>query len=236
MALRHAIFHPQLFYQIMKLNIKYDLEKDVENYLRTLYKFDFEKHGRKNIEGQLLADYPPEFREKIKSAKNKEEAEKHIRDYIQNNFAQRTDLQKRIIDDFKDAWNTEGAKLIKKLEDVYGENFPFKEITIYLVSNKRCPYNFKERWIMVYAKSGVKTKLYTLMHELNHFMFYYYFPPKKLEIKSKQEYESLKEALTVLTSPEEQGYPAQQKLRAWLKEQKGTVGEILQNEKWKSLL
>src|SRR3989304_940746 len=60
--------------------------------------------------------------------------------------------------------------------------------------------------------------------ELNHFMFYYYFGKLRGEL-GHEKFESLKEALTVFTNPDEEGYPAQRRLRAWLARQKGTLLE-----------
>lgn len=45
----------------MKLVIKYSQEMDVNNYLWTLYKFDFDDYGRKNMEDRLLSNFPPDF-------------------------------------------------------------------------------------------------------------------------------------------------------------------------------
>lgn len=85
---------------------------------------------------------------------------------------------------------------------------------------------------MVFGETTIKRQLQILTHELNHFMFYYYFGALK-ERLGKERFESIKEALTVFTNPEEKGYPAQQKLRAWLTEQKETIPKIIKNNKWR---
>lgn len=61
----------------MKLVIKYSQEMDVNNYLWTLYKFDFDDYGRKNMEDRLLSNFPPDFQKDLKAAKNKTEAKKN---------------------------------------------------------------------------------------------------------------------------------------------------------------
>jgi len=76
----------------MKLVIKYSQEMDVNNYLWTLYKFDFDDYGRKNMEDRLLSNFPPDFQKDLKAAKNKTEAKKIISKFITENFASRTDL------------------------------------------------------------------------------------------------------------------------------------------------
>ena len=67
-------------------------------------------------------------------------------------------------------------------------------------------------------------------------MFYYYFFGKLRRKLGKEKFESLKEALTVLTNPEEQGYPAQGDLRSWLAKQKRSVPKIIESEGWKNYL
>ncbi len=183
----------------------------------------------------MLSNFPLDFQKDLKVAKNKSEAKKVIEKFIAENFGSRTDIHKRIINDLRQGWKENSAGLIKKLEKVYGKPFPFEEITVYLVSNKICPYNYGQKWIMVYAKASVSDKLGILLHELNHFMFYYYISGDDLEL-NKKHYEALKEAVTVFTNPNEMGYPDHQKLRAWLKRQKGTIPEILKNERWRELL
>lgn len=49
-------------------------------------------------------------------------------------------------------------------------------------------------------------------------------------------YKQIKKVLSVFTNPEENGYPAQQKLREWLKKQKGTIPEIIQAGGWEKYL
>lgn len=52
----------------------------------------------------------------------------------------------------------------------------------------------------------------------------------------KYKFAALKESLTIFTNPEENGYPAHQKLRSWLKDQHGTIGEIIASGEWEKYL
>lgn len=98
-----------------------------------------------------------------------------------------------------------------------------------------CPYNFEKKWIIVFAGASIEKQLQILTHELNHFMFYHYFGELKKEI-GEEELESLKEVLTVLTNPEEKGYPDQQELRIWLLWQNKTIPEIIEDGGWRKYL
>lgn len=217
----------------MQIKVTYSKEKDIDNYINSVWRFKWNKHGRKGIREKLLDPFPENFKKNLTAAEDEYMARDVVNKFLQNDI---TAQMENIASALSGGWDEKGAEIISKLEKVYGGEVPFPVLTIYLTTLQISPYNYNQKWIMVAAHRTIDRQLYTITHELNHFMFYYYFPPEKLGIKSKQEYESLKEALTVLTSPEEQGYPAQQKLRAWLKKQKGTVREILQNKEWKNYL
>ena len=58
---------------------------------------------------------------------------------------------------------------------------------------------------------------------------------KRTEKLGEEKFEDLKEALTVLTNPEEKGYPAHQKLRQFIRQYrdqslKNTIGLIVANQ------
>jgi len=87
---------------------------------------------------------------------------------------------------------------------------------------------------MVFKNASKEQHINIVVHELNHFMFYYYFPHLKEKLKEER-FEDLKETLTVLTNPEEKGYPAHQKLRQFIwrhrnQSLENTIGLIVENK------
>ena len=219
----------------MLINISFSLQYEIDNYLNSLWKFKWEKHGRQNYQEKLLKPFPVWFKNKLKQAKTKSEAGKVIGGFIQENILTKAKKYKDLSANLEKTWKLKQIETLSKLESVYGNPVPFNKLTVYLTSIPICPYSFKEGWIMVFANAPIDEQISTIRHELNHFMFYYYFPQMKKSLGINK-YESLKEALTVFTNPEEVGYPAQRKLRTWLKSQKGTVGEILKNQEFLNLL
>lgn len=219
----------------MKLKITYSLEKEIDNYINSLYSFRWHKHGRNDIQEKLLSPFPEDFKKNLKNAKSEKEARAVVREFRSQNLQKTRESYKKIATVLEKAWEREGEKIINKLEKVYGKKFPFSSLTIYLSSIPICPYNYKEKWIMMFANTSSENQLRIILHELNHFMFYYYFANLRREL-GEEKFESLKEALTVLTNPEEKGYPSQKELRKWLKSQKGTISEILERKEWKKLL
>lgn len=217
----------------MQIKVSYSFHHEVENYLNSLYRFGWLKHGRTDIQERLLRPFPKSFRSALRGAKNEQEAEEVIKTFLRSGLEQREKSYANVAKNLEQAWKKKGRAIEKSLEDLYDQPVPFNKVNIYLSSIPICPYNFNERWIMLFANTSQERQLQILTNELNHFMFHYYFGKLKVEL-GKQKFESLKEALTVFTNPEEKGYPAQRKLRAWLKKQTDkTIPQIISSGGWK---
>ena len=201
----------------------------------SLYSFRWLKHGRNDIQNKLLSSLPVQFRDSLKGATNDDAAKKIISDFLSENLEGRKAKYSLIGKEMELSWVKQGHVIEKKLQKLYDNPVPFKTLKIYLSSLPICPYNYEKGWIMVFAGTKVERRLQILTHELNHFMFYYYFGYLRKEL-GKEKFESLKEALTIFTNPEEKGYPAQQKLRTWLAKQKGSIPTIIESRGWKKYL
>lgn len=185
----------------MKFIVKYSLQKDLNNYLARLYNKNRYSYGR--APDFILKKFPLSFQQQIKKSKSVESITTIIKKYWQEtrpkNFFYHI---KTTVKDTEKVLNQNKKTIIGKLESVYSQKFPFKEITVFLTTLPICPYNYQERWFMV-SSTDKKKIINTATHELNHFMFYYLYadflkqkniPTKKIEI--------IKEALAVLTNPE----------------------------------
>jgi hypothetical protein len=97
--------------------------------------------------------------------------------------------------------NQEKDLIIKPLERVYQAKFPFSQIKVYMTTIPICPYNYSQRWFMVLKQSKITSFIKTALHELNHFMFIYYYQ-QKLESKNfnPNHIHFVREALAILTS------------------------------------
>ncbi len=91
-------------------------------------------------------------------------------------------------------------KIIKPLENLYQNKFPFGKINIFLTTFYRCPYWYPD-WFMCYSDATPEKLIQISLHELNHFMFYFYWRDKLIKkgVTEKQ-IEYLKEALAILTN------------------------------------
>ncbi len=220
----------------MKIIVDYSLDLDTWNYLRSVYRFVWYIHGRSNLQKKLLSALPEDLVADLKSTKDEKQARKTIKKFLLKNIEVRKKKYFLIAQNIESAWEKESFEIETKLEKLYENKIPFRSIKIFLSTLPICPYNFEKKWIMVFGETNTKKQLQIITHELNHFMFYYYFGEIKNEL-GKEKFESLKEALTVFTNPEEKGYPNQKRIRDWLSKQKRrSIPEIIKSGRWKEYL
>ncbi|MDO8507750.1 MAG: hypothetical protein Q7S53_04250 [bacterium] len=202
----------------MKFKVEYSIEKDMVPYLNAVWKMQYKTFGRNNLRERLLSSKPEQFQKDIKKAKTEEEAKIVINDFLYENleknkaeFAQKIKKIQKNLDDNKE-------KIIGKLEKLYNKEFPFNVITIYLTTAGICPYNYEKRWFMTYANADEARVLSVASHELNHFMFfYYYLPSLKKEGIDDHKLMVLKEALVVLDPNDTDKKPQAEDLKKFLK-------------------
>lgn len=196
----------------MKLNITYSPEKDAQNHVNTVYKFRFLKHGREDIQQKLLSKLPSKLQEVITSATSDTDAHDKILKFLKAWQKQQPNLINNSINNLQFYWNKTGSAIIKSLEFFYQKPLPFDEITIYLTMAPISPYSFEGKYIFIFAQIPPMGQVGTILHELNHFMFYHYYPELKDKL-GEEKYELLKESLTFFTNPNQIGKPDEDKLR-----------------------
>lgn len=174
------------------------------------------------MENKLLKYFREEFKVQIGNAQTKEGATAIIRNYLDNlpqSFKDQTSVLilgvGKILEDHQ-------TEIISLLETVYQKKFPFDKITVFLTSLGICPYNYEKKWFMSRRSNSVEGHINTAKHELNHFMFYFYY----LDLLTKKglpndKIEKLKEALAILTNPEGNDKPDVKELEEYIKSLKG---------------
>ncbi|MEK7447433.1 MAG: hypothetical protein AAB632_01380 [Patescibacteria group bacterium] len=215
----------------MKFIVEYSIERDMYNYLNAIWRMKYTSFGRDDLREKLLSSKPEQFQEDIKKAKTEEEAKKVIVSYLESRLKTKKpeidknirDIQK-VIDDNKDV-------IIKTLESVFNKDFSFDEVFVYLTTAGICPLNFEKRWFMVYDNANDETVVRVATHELNHFMFFYYYTEKLKTRMDIHRFKVLKEALVILTNPEGNrgGKPETIELEGYLKTVQGRpMDEIIE--------
>jgi len=213
----------------MQFLVDYSQGKDIQNYLNAGWKFTYAKHGRENIQEKLLQNYPQDFKTKLLEAKTKDVAEKVVKDFLGSRSEDFNRITKLIIKICQQVLDEEKQNIIDLLQKIYQNPFPFEKITVYITTFSISPYNYKDRWFMVTRNNSIAGFVNTAKHELNHFMFYYYYL-ERLEQQniSQEKIEKLKEALAIISNPEGNNKPDIKELESYLKTLSGkTMDEII---------
>ncbi len=196
---------------MLNLNIQYSLEKDAETYVSYVYQFEALEHGRVNPKKELLERLDQELQNILANTKDKETAYTEVLSYLTKKNYENPQLLKNSIKTLEDRWNAVGSQVIYSLEFLYNKPFPFENVTLYLTTNNICPYSYEDKYFFANYKYASE-QMDIAKHELNHFMFYYYYDSlrNKLDL---EKYELLKEALTLFSSPNQTGKPNELPLR-----------------------
>jgi len=212
----------------MKLHFAYDIEKDIENFIK----------GTRAVNSKKPTKFQTSFSEKYG---DNFEAEK-VKAFIEEqDKISGFDANKEIVA-VEERWKIAEPIFIERVEKIFGISYPAPIITVYLTHNQRCTYNIEENYFFVQIGSEFSNN--TIMHELLHFYTWHAFGKKLLdEGLSKLAYNDIKESLTELLNLEfsdllngkpDNGYPQHQEMRAevkrlWLeiKNIQAVIGKLL---------
>lgn len=193
------------------MNVEYSVQKDASTYINFIRNFNSYKHGRENIQSNLLKNLEPPLKEILEHAETDEEALARITSYLEKAYKDNPDIIESSISKLEASWEAVGRNIIYNLEFLYQKSFPFESVTVFLTTNNIFPHNYNNRYFYITHK-GVSTQLSTIKHELNHFMFYYYYDSLE-DTLGDEKYELLKESLTLFSNPDKEGKPNEKELR-----------------------
>lgn len=192
----------------MKINFKYDKEKDVWCLLN--------KGKSSNNSSKPTAVYQ-ELVSKAGDNPDEVATSLFIDEYLKANNLQ----PETFIQSYQEIFGGISADFQAVAERVFGVSLN-KDITAYLTINSRCPYSIEEGWFFVSMSKGHPSL--TMMHELWHFYTWEKFGAEWMAKLGKEKYNDIKEALTVLLNiecrhllpegSEDNGYPQHQKIRS----------------------
>ena len=192
----------------MKLHFAYNIEKDIENFIK----------GTNATNSKKPTKFQISFSEKYGENFEAEKVKAFIEEQDKvNGF----DANKEIVA-VEARWKTAEPIFIERVEKLFGISYPAPIITVYLTNNERCTYNIEQNYFFV--RIGSEFSNNTIMHELLHFYTWHAFGKKLLDDGlSKLAYNDIKESLTELLNLEfsdlmngkrDEGYPQHQDMRA----------------------
>lgn len=184
-----------------KLSIRYDLNKDAENFIK----------GKNSINSQI----PTKFQQEYENSNDSDYSEEKVRLFLELrgkdiNFEQ-------IAIKIKDQWNPIENEFVLRCEEIFGIRLE-SEVIGYLSQNQKCTYNWRENYFFIYYNS--LNPLKTIMHELLHF-----YTHRKYDsfVIDSNKFNDIKESLTVLLNvdfadlmngEEDRGYEQHQQMRS----------------------
>lgn len=170
----------------MQIIFKYDLQKDIENFLKS----SSAVNSKKPTKLQRL------HMEKYGTEPQAENAGSFIAEYQQSN---QINIGQRL-ENIEEDWRIVERQIIERMEKLFGMKYP-DDITVYLSSNSRCTYNIADNYFFVHIESTHSNG--TIAHELLHF-YTWLALHTDLEQKgiSAERYNEIKESLTELLNIE----------------------------------
>lgn len=172
----------------MQLIFKYNLEKDMENFLIANKSLG---HGGKPSKRQIL------FEEKY----GLEMGDDKLREFIITfTKEKKIDFKERIIL-FQKLWDEISEEVFLRMEKIFQTKLPVENIDVFLTINDRCSYNHNKYYFFVCALAQWPkiTCVHEIFHFFTHLCFESYLKEKGL---SRQEFYDLKEALTEIINHE----------------------------------
>lgn len=192
---------------MLSVIFKYELDKDVENFIRASKSKNSSKLTR--LQEVYVSIYGNEY-----------EPSK-VREFLMaQTTSQSFDAQADIVR-LQTVWEKIAPSYIERAEHMFGISYPASTVTAYLTQNQRCTYNIPENYFFVYFASKSPERI--IMHELFHFYTWHAFHNNLIAAgASESEYNDVKESLTVLLNEEfkdlmgtgiDEGYPQHQEMR-----------------------
>lgn len=194
---------------ILNLKIKYDSEKDIQNWQNSLnkesYNVNWNKFLPNNISPECLND------------------NKYLSKYLKENYP----LNK--ITNFINSINKliNPKKIQNDLENLLNTQFKIANFKIFITTFHRAPYNIdKNYFYLIYKENNINKAISGIYHELMHFLFHQnYWDYCKKKGLNDIKIHLLKESFTVLINeilikrelPLDKGYASHQELREKIK-------------------
>ena len=186
----------------MILKFKYDLEKDVYNYLAITGTKN--KGGSSRVLDLLLLKHPDWL--------NHDDIKKWIPGYVSYN---KFNIDQKLVS-IQKSWEKIETEFIERANKIFKIDFPLSEITAYLTTADRCTIGDKYFFVTIHGQQQNRI----IMHELLHFYTYVIFEKEFSKLNEKQIYD-VKETMTELLNLEfsdlienpDVGYPMHTELR-----------------------
>lgn len=185
------------------ITFSYSITKDTDNWIRRFYD---QKNTSFAPAKDIIKKYPPALVVKMQSAKNRKEASKVVRGYLQNDLknGKKMPLIKQELKAARGAWKLRENDFFAVLQNLLERPLYTEKFNAYLTTFFRCPYSENENWFMVNFWSSLPEQMTTVAHEILHLQFLNQY---RLLLETnglnENQIQNLKEALTFILNEKE---------------------------------
>ncbi len=208
-----------------RLRFFYDLDKDVENFLKGTRSKNNPKPTK--LQQAYLDMYDPTY------------TEERVRAFLYaHNQISGFDAQDSV-QRIEQNWRKIEPAFFERVEEIFGIQYPIPEISVYLSTNGRSTYNIDGGYFFVYTEASSTNRI--IMHELFHFYTQQAFRAKLEELGvGADRYNDIKESLTELLNIEfvdlmdganDDGYPQHAEMRQAVR-----ISWIATKDIWRTIL
>ena len=181
---------------VYKYQIKLDIEKDASNWFDACNRVSHGVDWKTRISSEIYENI---------FEKSKEDAYSFIIPFLKNKYTIDTEQIAEYTDYINKEYNDKFQEACEKLVNLLGKRLYRNDFTIYLTTFPRCPYNYKLGYIWAVIGKSWVDPVKNFLHELLHFQFIHYWknnPKSKVSKLNEQQFEYLKESLTVILDKE----------------------------------
>ena len=193
-----------------RLDFTYDLDKDVENFMRGARSKNSYSSKSTKLQQLYIDRHGASYNEDT------------VREFITAYTAETSFNPSEAIQKIEEGWQPIERDFFARCETIFGISYPAPKIQVYLTTNARCTYSITAGYFFVYPNA--KSPNMILMHELLHFYTWEVFYAE-LEASgvTPERYNDVKESLTDLLNTEfadliagavDEGYPQHAEMRA----------------------
>ncbi len=150
------------------ITIKYDIEKDLQNYNYSFLNRRFPDYGRGDFD--TAPNLWPNIKKEILEASENEKLG-IIKEHLISNFYHKkvTDLS---VESLISYWSTIESAYFEKLCKFMGIKNKIPKMNVYITTLDICPYNTKEKYFYIPFFVGLAIQTKVIIHESMHIVFF----------------------------------------------------------------
>ena len=160
----------------VEFSCEYDPKKDATVYMMTAVNESINTLGIQDYHKRVMERMDPDLRNVVEDPQQtKDSLPGTIEKFLQDRYEANKEYVQKYLGYLREAFNQASPKIIRNLQTLYGKEFPFDQVDIYISTSSACPYDEIKGNFAVTAFGGFKKDFRNPvdigLHEMNHFMW-----------------------------------------------------------------